>query len=92
MKDSNTKKKALKRRMGKKYGTKKKNPYQRVSPMVAKKHQNPSGGLNAAGRKHFKKTEGSNLKTPVKKLHQKIVRILNARLVSQLVLVQWMVL
>ena len=35
--------------------------------MVAKKHQNPSGGLNAAGRKHFKKTEGSNLKPPVKK-------------------------
>ena len=30
--------------------------------MVAKKHQNPSGGLNEAGRKHFKRTEGSNLK------------------------------
>ena len=67
MKDSNTKKKALKRRMGKKYGTKKKDQIKRVSPMVAKKHQNPSGGLNAAGRKHFKKTEGSNLKPPVKK-------------------------
>lgn len=35
--------------------------------MVAKKYQNPSGGLNAAGRAHFKKTEGSNLKSPVKK-------------------------
>jgi len=34
--------------------------------MVAKKHQNPSGGLNAAGRAHFKRTEGSNLKAPVK--------------------------
>ena len=32
--------------------------------MVAKKHQNPSGGLNEAGRKHFKRTEGSNLKRP----------------------------
>ena len=34
--------------------------------MVAKKHQNPSGGLNAAGRAHFKRTEGANLKAPVK--------------------------
>ena len=34
--------------------------------MVAKKHQNPSGGLNAAGRAHFKRTEGANLKRPVK--------------------------
>ena len=34
--------------------------------MVAKKYQNPSGGLNQAGREHFKKTEGSNLKAPVK--------------------------
>ena len=34
--------------------------------MVAKKFQNPEGGLNEAGRKHFKKTEGSNLKRPVK--------------------------
>lgn len=32
--------------------------------MVAKKYQNPSGGLNEAGRKHFKRTEGSNLKRP----------------------------
>lgn len=35
--------------------------------MVAKRFQNPSGGLNEAGRKHFKKTEGSNLKRPLKK-------------------------
>ena len=34
--------------------------------MVAKKHQNPKGGLNEAGRQHFKRTEGSNLKRPVK--------------------------
>ena len=34
--------------------------------MVAKKYQNPKGGLNAAGRAHFKRTEGSNLKAPVK--------------------------
>jgi len=34
--------------------------------MVAKKYQNPKGGLNAAGRKYFKKTEGSNLKRPIK--------------------------
>jgi hypothetical protein len=34
--------------------------------MVAKKYQNPKGGLNAAGRKYFKKTQGSNLKRPVK--------------------------
>jgi|TARA_B110000495_G_C22972766_1_gene571092 hypothetical protein len=32
--------------------------------MVLKKHQSPSGGLNAAGRAHFKKTEGANLKPP----------------------------
>ena len=30
--------------------------------MVAKKFQNPEGGLNQAGRDHFKKTEGANLK------------------------------
>ena len=35
--------------------------------MTAKKYQNPKGGLNEAGRKHFKKTEGSNLKAPLKK-------------------------
>ena len=34
--------------------------------MVAKKYQNPSGGLNAAGRAHFKRTTGANLKAPVK--------------------------
>jgi hypothetical protein len=34
--------------------------------MVKKKHQNPKGGLNKAGRAHFKRTEGSNLKAPVK--------------------------
>lgn len=32
--------------------------------MVKKAHQNPAGGLNAAGRAHFKKTEGANLKPP----------------------------
>jgi len=35
--------------------------------MVAKKYQNPKGGLNAAGRAHFKKKDGSNLKAPVPK-------------------------
>jgi hypothetical protein len=34
--------------------------------MPAKKYQNPSGGLNAAGRAYFKRTEGANLKPPVK--------------------------
>tara|TARA_R100001126_G_scaffold102649_1_gene87984 strand:+ start:2821 stop:3093 length:273 start_codon:yes stop_codon:yes gene_type:complete len=34
--------------------------------VVAKKFQNPKGGLNQAGRDHFKKTEGSNLKSPIK--------------------------
>ena len=34
--------------------------------MVAKRYQNPEGGLNEAGRKHFKKKEGSNLKRPLK--------------------------
>jgi len=34
--------------------------------MVAKKYQNPSGGLNAAGRAYFRRTEGANLKSPVK--------------------------
>ena len=33
--------------------------------MVAKKYQNPEGGLNAAGRAYFKRKEGSNLKPPV---------------------------
>lgn len=34
--------------------------------MVKKAFQNPKGGLNAKGRAHFKRTEGSNLKSPVK--------------------------
>lgn len=34
--------------------------------MVAKKYQNPKGGLNAAGRAYFRRTEGSNLKSPQK--------------------------
>ena len=33
--------------------------------MVAKKYQSPSGGLNAAGRAYFKRTEGANLQPPV---------------------------
>lgn len=35
--------------------------------MVLKKHQNPKGGLNEAGRRHYKRTEGANLKSPVSK-------------------------
>jgi hypothetical protein len=35
--------------------------------MVKKVHQNPSGGLNEAGRKHFERKDGGNLKAPVKK-------------------------
>jgi hypothetical protein len=31
---------------------------------VVKKYQNPKGGLNAAGRAHFKRTTGANLKPP----------------------------
>ena len=34
--------------------------------MVAKKYQNKKGGLNAEGRKYFKRKEGANLKPPVK--------------------------
>ena len=34
--------------------------------MVKEAHQNPSGGLNEAGRKHFEREEGGNLKRPVK--------------------------
>ena len=34
--------------------------------MVAKKFQNPKGGLNEAGRRHFEAKEGGNLKAPVK--------------------------
>ena len=33
---------------------------------LLKKHKNPKRGLNAAGRAHFKRTEGANLKAPVK--------------------------
>jgi hypothetical protein len=33
--------------------------------MVAKKYQSKTGGLNAAGRKFFKRTTGANLKAPV---------------------------
>lgn len=33
--------------------------------MTLKKHQNPSGGLNEAGRRHINRTTGSNLKAPV---------------------------
>ena len=79
MKDSNTKKKARRGEIGKKHGTKKKIRIKRVSPMVAKKHQNPSGGLNAAGRKHFKKTEGSNLKPLLKKTPPKDSKDFNAK-------------
>lgn len=32
--------------------------------MVKKAHQNPSGGLNAAGRAYYKRTESANLKPP----------------------------
>ena len=32
--------------------------------MPKKAHQDPQGGLNAAGRAHYKKTEGANLKPP----------------------------
>ncbi len=32
--------------------------------MPLKKHQDPKGGLNAAGRAHYKRTEGANLKPP----------------------------
>ena len=35
--------------------------------MVAKRFQNPKGGLNKAGRAFFRRTTGSNLKPPVKK-------------------------
>jgi hypothetical protein len=33
---------------------------------MRKEHKNPKGGLTAAGRRHFKKTEGANLQAPVK--------------------------
>ena len=34
--------------------------------MVAKKYQNPKGGLNEKGRKHFERKDGGNLKSPLK--------------------------
>ncbi len=34
--------------------------------MVAKRFQNPKGGLNQKGRDFFKKTTGANLKRPIK--------------------------
>ena len=33
--------------------------------MVAKRHQNPEGGLNEAGRRHFERKEGGNLQRPL---------------------------
>ena len=33
--------------------------------MPAKKYQSPSGGLNAAGRRYYKRKTGANLKAPV---------------------------
>ena len=33
---------------------------------MRKEHKNPEGGLSAKGRAFFKRTEGSNLKAPVK--------------------------
>ena len=34
---------------------------------MKKVHKSKTGGLTAAGRAHFKKTEGANLKAPVNK-------------------------
>jgi hypothetical protein len=33
---------------------------------MRKEHKNPKGGLSARGRAFFKRTEGSNLKAPIK--------------------------
>lgn len=33
---------------------------------MKKEHKNPKGGLSQRGRDYFKRTEGSNLKAPVK--------------------------
>lgn len=33
---------------------------------MKKEHKDPKGGLTAAGRAYFKRTEGANLKAPVK--------------------------
>ena len=50
--------------------------------MVAKKYQNPSGGLNAAGRRYFKRKTGANLKAPSKKVGNKRRASFCARTVS----------
>ena len=34
---------------------------------MRKEYKNPKGGLTKAGREHFKRTEGADLKPPVKK-------------------------
>ena len=34
---------------------------------MRKEHKSPSGGLTEAGRKHFERKEGGDLKPPVKK-------------------------
>ncbi len=34
---------------------------------MRKEHKSKTGGLTAAGRAHFKRTEGANLKPPVPK-------------------------
>ena len=34
---------------------------------MRKEHKNPKGGLTAKGRAFFKRTEGANLKAPLKK-------------------------
>ena len=34
--------------------------------MLKKAHQNPNGGLNEDGRRHFENKDGGNLKAPVK--------------------------
>ena len=34
---------------------------------MKKEHKSKTGGLTEAGRKHFKRTEGANLKPPVAK-------------------------
>ena len=34
---------------------------------MRKEHKNPKGGLTAKGRAFFKRTEGANLKSPLKK-------------------------
>jgi|TARA_R110000824_G_scaffold382274_1_gene575432 hypothetical protein len=34
---------------------------------MKKEHKSKTGGLTAAGRAHFKRTEGANLKAPVSK-------------------------